>query len=248
VGLVAGVVTLAMLLLPPTGGAERGVFYPSDPRPPAAVSYGDEGPWVAELNLRLAEVGFHPDEEAVFGRRTRHAVFAFQKHYDLPTDGVFTTQMWSLLEDPIVLPVRKEQNRVEVDLGKQVLYLVEDGRVSLVVPVSSGNGATYRNSRGGYSRATTPEGKFTFQRKVNGVRRSYLGTLYNPFYFRGGYAIHGSPSVPNYPASHGCIRLTNWDIDLVKTRIALGWTIYVYGKRTDPPAAYVVPNLPPTLF
>ncbi|MFP5299042.1 MAG: L,D-transpeptidase family protein, partial [Actinomycetota bacterium] len=38
-------------------------------------------------------------------------------------------------------------------------------------------------------------------------RVSRLGTLYDPSYFVGGYAFHGSPSVPTYPASHGCIRL-----------------------------------------
>ena len=26
-------------------------------------------------------------------------------------------------------------------------------------------------------------------------------------YFIGGYAIHGYSSVPNYPASHGCLRV-----------------------------------------
>ena len=41
------------------------------------------------------------------------------------------------------------------------------------------------------------------QRKINGVRVSRLGELYRPAYFVGGYAIHGSPSVPNFPASHG---------------------------------------------
>ena len=29
-------------------------------------------------------------------------------------------------------------------------------------------------------------------------------------YFTGGYAIHGNPSVPPYPASHGCVRVPMW--------------------------------------
>ena len=122
------------------------------------------------------------------------------------------------------------------------MYVVEGGEVALILPISSANGGTYRHSSGSLTRAVTPEGKFEFDRKVNGWRRSYLGSLYNPFYFRGGYAIHGSLSVPNHPASHGCIRMTMWDMDLVKTRIELGWTIYVYGKRTEAPEPYTIPN------
>lgn len=210
--------------------------------PPASLTYGAEGPWVTELNRRLAEAGFHPDPDQTFGKQTRHAVYAFQKHHELERDGDFTEAMWSLLDVPIELPAREEPNRVEVDLGKQVLYLVEGGEVSLIVPISSANGGTYRHLSGSLTRAVTPEGKFAFERNVNGWRRSYLGSLYNPFYFRGGYAIHGSRSVPNYPASHGCVRLTMWDMDLVKTKIELGMTIYVYGKRTPSPEPFVTPT------
>jgi len=239
VGALVGVLMIAMLAGPPIDRVDSPIL---DIGPPATVVNGDVGIWAGELNRRLADAGFHPDDSDEFGRRTRHAVFAFQKHYELETTGEFTAEMWPLLDQVIRLPVRKERNRIEVDLAKQVLYLVENGRVSLVVPVSTGSGGTYRNGRGGLSRALTPEGKFTFDWKVDGVRRSYLGTLYNPYYFHSaGYAIHGSPSVPNYPASHGCIRLTNWDMDLVKTRIELGWTIYIYGKRTAPPEPYRIP-------
>ncbi len=236
---LVGLLTIALLAGPQVDRVDSPIL---DSGPPPAVVYGVVGVWVGELNRRLAASGFHPDEGDEFGRQTRHAVFAFQKHYELDTTGEFTAEMWPLLDQVIRLPVRAERCRVEVDLAKQVLYLVEDGSVSLIVPISGGSGGTYRNNRGGFSRALTPEGKFTFDWKVDGVRRSYLGTLYNPYYFHSaGYAIHGSPNVPNYPASHGCIRLTFWDMDLVKTKIELGWTIYIYGKRTSPPEPYRIP-------
>lgn len=247
---------LTAALLAPSGGAGEGRFaelgvdtpdVAALQARPAELAIDASGSWVQRLNDQLAEAGFHPDSGPEFGARTRHAVFAFQKHYELETTGVFTTEMWSLLGDTPQLPLRSEADRVEVDLAKQVLYLVEDHRVRLVLPVSSGNGQTFINYSGRAVPARTPEGKFTFQRVINGLRVSYLGALYNPFYFYGGYAIHGSPSVPNYPASHGCIRVTNWDMDLLKQHLEIGEVLYVYGMRTDPPEAYSVPNPLPEL-
>ena len=55
--------------------------------------------------------------------------------------------------------------------------------------------------------AVTPSGSYRIESQ--GARASATATsasLYNPLYFQGGYAIHGSPSVPARPASHGCVR------------------------------------------
>lgn len=202
---------------------------------PAEISYKDSSAWAGLLNQRLRAAGFNANDDLAFGRQTRHAVYAFQKHYGLERDGVFRPEMWDLLDQGITLPYRHELDRVEVDLAKQVLYLVEDGEVALVLPVSSGNGGSYTNLGGGRSVARTPEGKFAFQWSYPGLRRSYLGELWNPFYFWNGYAIHGSPSVPNHPASHGCVRTTFWDMKVLKTRLEIGQTVYVYGKRKPPP-------------
>ncbi len=144
--------------------------------------------------------------------------------------------MWSLLDRPVELPFRPEADRIEVDLAKQVLYVVERRQVIHVMPISSGNGKPYFGEDGHRDIANTPEGKFRFQRRVRGLRESFLGQLWNPYYFYGGYAIHGSPDVPNYPASHGCIRVTMWDMDvLMDHHFKLGQTVYIYGKRTPQP-------------
>ena len=48
-----------------------------------------------------------------------------------------------------------------------------------------------------------------------------LGEIYRPKYFSGGAAVHGSNSIPDYPASHGCVRVSVpamdwvWDINLM---------------------------------
>ena len=109
----------------------------------------------------------------------------------------------------------------------------------LVLPISSGSGDPYVGSNGRRQIATTPEGVFRFQRRILGIRRATLGTLYNPYYFLGGIAVHGSPSVPNHPASHGCVRVTLWDMELLLDYLEVGQTIYVYGGATQIPDSRV---------
>lgn len=207
---------------------------------PLDLAPGDAGPWVMRLQERLADAGFRPGPvDGVFGRGTLGAVYAFQKVHDLERDGAVGADDWEALDaaQPMELPVAEDQpDRVEVDLDRQVLYLVLDHRVEAVLPVSSGNGELYRGRGGRLVRARTPEGSYAFYRHVDGWRLSYLGGLYRPFYFRGGYAIHGSTSVPPFPASHGCVRLELHDMDWLTTQISLGMPIHVYGvdlQRAD---------------
>lgn len=211
---------------------------------PEAIAPGDYGPWVVGLQTALDEAGFRAGEpDGLYGRATLAAVYAFQKVHGLERDGVFRAEHWALLNLPLTVPGEApEDTRIEVDLGQQVLYLIENDAVSLVLPISSANGATYTHSSGSTVRAVTPEGSYEFYKNVDGWRISYLGGLYRPFYFSGGYAIHGSGSVPPYPASHGCIRVEMWDMDYLAEKIELGMPIYVYGARND--RSDIVP-LPP---
>ena len=47
-------------------------------------------------------------------------------------------------------------------------------------------------------------------------------------YFIGGYAIHGYFSVPNFPASHGCLRVPIPNARDIFNQISLGERIFVY--------------------
>ena len=203
---------------------------------PSELEPGDNGPWVARLQERLAAVGYRPGPiDGVYGKATRGAVYAFEKVNGLERDGVFGPEDWDALDQaaPLELPAsEKDPDRVEVDLEDQVLYLVEDNRVRTVLPISSGNGEYFRGRGGAWVKARTPEGRFQFTRRIDGWRISYLGALYRPFYFRGGYAIHGSASVPPFPASHGCVRVENHDMDYLVTRLSIGMPVYVYGHST----------------
>lgn len=201
---------------------------------PDTIEPGDAGPWVVHLQQRLAEAGFRPGAiDGRFGQYLLGAVYAFQKVHDLERDGVFRAQHWTLLDATISVPVAAEADRVEVDLDRQVLYLIEEQVVKVVLPISSGNGAAYRAASGRFVKATTPEGGYKFYRHINGWRISYLGGLYRPYYFRGGYAIHGSYNVPPYPDSHGCVRVELHDMDYLTTELSIGMPVYVYGNSVD---------------
>jgi N-acetylmuramoyl-L-alanine amidase len=207
---------------------------------PDSLEPGDSGPWVIRLQTRLADAGFRPGEiDGVFDAVTLGAVYAFQKVHDLERDGVFHADDWETLDAglEITLPDSEEHpDRVEVDLDRQVLFLVFDNEVESILPISSGNGEVYRGRAGSFVRARTPEGSYAFGRRIDGWRISYLGGLYRPFYFLGGYAIHGSRSVPPYPDSHGCVRVELHDMDYLVTRLELGMPVHLYGidvERAD---------------
>ena len=191
---------------------------------------GDRGGDVLSLNRRLAavkaDVGPISD---VFDYDTLHALVAFQKSQGLPRTGVYDRATSSRLAAPVPVRLRfpKAGRAVEIDLRKQVLYLSEGGVLKRIVDISSGNNQPYE-SEGVTYRAFTPTGSFTVERKIDGIRVSRLGELYRPAYFYRGWAIHGSNSVPPYPASHGCIRVTNPAQDRLFNLLTIGTPVTIY--------------------
>ena len=138
----------------------------------------------------------------------------------LPRTGIVSAAVWAKLNHPFEPRPRYPgpADHIEVDKTRQVLYVVRGGRVTTIVPVSTA----------GVPGDYTPTGRFAIYRKVIGFDPSPLGTLYDPMYFTGGYAIHGNPSVPPYPASHGCIRVPMWIAPLLYATNDYGETVYVY--------------------
>lgn len=200
------------------------------PAPPPKLQLGDHGAAVLALQRRLAALGYEvskPDGE--FGSETHHhAVVAFQKVNRLDRDGVAGPKTLKALEDPRRPQPRSRGGfRIEADLTLQVVYVVENGEIEQILDASSASGAQYVVD-GDVRIAHTPEGSFHVERKINGWHRSPLGLLYRPAYFVGGYALHGAPSVPPFPASHGCIRITTTAMDRLYDRLAIGTPLLVY--------------------
>lgn len=207
---------------------------PRAPKPPAvpdSLRHGSEGPAVEDLQERLNGLGYTvTGHDGVFGEETLHAVVAFQKVNGLSRDGVVGPATRGALERASVPAPRSRVGglHVEIDIPRQVMYFVQGGEVTDVFDVSTGSGETYEVD-GEVGVAITPTGEYAVERKIDGLRVSALGTLYRPAYFVGGYAIHGSPSVPPFPASHGCVRVTNPVMDLIYERLAIGTPVLIYG-------------------
>jgi lipoprotein-anchoring transpeptidase ErfK/SrfK len=156
-------------------------------------------------------------------------VVAFQKVNRLGRDGVVGPLTRRALERPRVPAPRSRKAgfHVEADLTLQVVYLVKDGKIQEILDASSGSGQNYTVD-GDVRVAVTPLGSFQIQRKIDAWRKSDLGLLYRPAYFTGGYALHGAPSVPAFPASHGCIRITTTAMDRLFDRLPVGTPMLVY--------------------
>ena len=198
---------------------------------PRDLRQGDQGGDVTTLEQRLAAQ--HTDVGAVdgvFDYRLTHAVLAFQKSQGLPRTGVYDSATRVRLGAPQAIRLRAPAagRAVEIDLTRQVLYLSEGGVLRLVVDVSSGSGKLYEQD-GVTHRATTPLGHFAITRRIDDPNHtSPLGVLYRPAFFYQGWAIHGSSSVPVYPASHGCIRVINSVQDRLFGLLTVGTPVTVY--------------------
>ncbi len=101
---------------------------------------------------------------------------------------------------------------IDVDISSQTMRIYKGGKLYRTVGVSTGSGKRYCE-KGKCGVAVTPRGTYRIYSYVSGWRTAQLGKLYNPLYFKGGYAIHGG-RLPGYPASHGCVRVSyataNW--------------------------------------
>lgn len=200
----------------PIGGTDN----PTPPAPAIAPSKpGDRSHQVTLLQRKLISLNYWlPAANGFYDSVTAQAVMAFQKYEGLGRDGVAGPGTIARLLKAAPARAREGGNHVEISIAKQTLIVVRNGR-TVVMNTSTG--------RSGYN---TPPGRFIMNRQINGMRHAPLGDLWRPKYFNGGIAMHGSPSIPAYPASHGCARLHNtminylWDANLVP----LGTPVWVY--------------------
>jgi N-acetylmuramoyl-L-alanine amidase len=199
---------------------------------PRVLYQGLSGPDVLALERRLAAQHYLVGRvDGYFDRNLRHAVIAFEKVQGLPRLQKWTAAEMTRVLHPLAFKVRYPSSRttVEVDITRQVLVISKAGVISTIVDVSTGSDKVYYLD-GVRNVAHTPRGRFSIYHKIDGIRISKLGELYKPSYFYKGWAIHGNSSVPTYPASHGCVRITDYAADRLFARLAIGVLVAVYDE------------------
>ena len=201
------------------------------------LSQGDEGPVVLALQHELARLHLYRGPlDGEFGEATAYAVVTFHKVMGLERTWAWEEEDSAHVADfalPLLPDRPDEPDRLEVDLGRQVLFLFEDGVVTELVPVSSGGTYLYWSARqGAWVWSGTPRGDYTLWRHSLGWNCDPVTgwCIYNPWNFTEYYALHGYRSVPEYPASHGCVRIPTWESDILESRFFIGMPIHLWDE------------------
>jgi lipoprotein-anchoring transpeptidase ErfK/SrfK len=189
----------------------------ADTTPVPSLSQGDRGVFVKLLERRLRALRYHLTRvDRGFDFRTADAVIAFRKVQGMDRNSRVTSTLWRALATPKRLHPRGSGHgfHIEINQTKQVVFTVEEGEVTGIIPTSTGKPST-----------PTYDGAFRVARKLAGY--SEHGLFY-PSYFNGNRAIHGWPDVPTYPASHGCSRVPMWTARWIYGLAPIGTRVLVY--------------------
>lgn len=182
-----------------------------------ALHRGQCSPVVVGFKKAMRKMGYVANSGRCFGGKTARGVLAYRKVNGMSRSmragkglvkRVFAGRGGYRVRHP------GAGRHVEAPLGKQVLVFARGGKPYAIYPTSSGTSAT-----------PTVTGHYRFHRTEPGYNS--LGMYYS-WYFHGGYAIHGYKSVPNYPASHGCLRTFIADQPEIFKRIKYGESIFVF--------------------
>jgi hypothetical protein len=177
---------------------------------------GQSGLHVVFLQHRLRALRYLVNFSGVYDGSTSRAVMAYRKVNGMDRRFSANRKIFERLarkRGRFVAKYPHHGKHVEADLGRQVLALFDrKGKLFRVLIMSSGKPST-----------PTVRGSFRVYSKTPGTNSK---GMVNSNYFVGGYAIHGYPDVPDYAASHGCLR-----IPIPNARFMFRWLDY--GDRVD---------------
>jgi hypothetical protein len=182
-----------------------------------ALRAGQCGRVVKGFKGAMAMLGYASGDGRCFDGRTGREVLAYRK-----VNGMSRTEQAGagLVKDAfggrggyrVRYPDAGEH--AEVPLDKQVLVLSKGDRPFAIYPVSTGKPST-----------PTVTGHYTFYRQEPGYNSE---GMYYSFYWHNGYAVHGYHEVPNYAASHGCVRTFIADQPRIYRQLNFGESIFVF--------------------
>jgi hypothetical protein len=182
-----------------------------------SLHQGQCGDVIVGFKKAMRKMGYIANSGRCFGGKTARGVLAYRKVNGMSRSmrageglvkRVFSGRGGYRVRHP------GAGRHVEAPLGKQVLVFAKDDKPYAIYPISSGKSST-----------PTVTGHFEFIRTEPGYNSH---GMYYSWYFYGGYAVHGYESVPDYPASHGCLRTFIADQPEIYERIEYGEDIFVF--------------------
>ncbi len=182
-----------------------------------ALRQGQCGDVVVGFKKAMREMGYIANSGRCFGGKTARGVLAYRKVNDMSrTSRAGAGLVKDVFKGKGAYKVRYPNagTHVEAPLSKQVLVFAKGDKPVAIYPISSGKSST-----------PTVTGHFEFIRTEPGYNSH---GMYYSFYFYGGYAVHGYESVPDYPASHGCLRTFIADQPEIYERIEFGEDIFIW--------------------
>lgn len=225
---------LAALLLARTALAQTYGGCTDIYRPLFLASPNLSGPDVAEIQQRLAELGYYRGPvNGIYDRETAAAVRKLQQARGAPATGRVELETYHLLgEEPERQASSQRKIRPEgkieilVDTSKRILTVLADGKPFKTYPVCVGKPAT-----------PTPVGEWRVVYKSTnwggGFGTRWLG-LNVPW---GIYGIHGTnkPWSVGRAESHGCVRMFNRDVEELYAWVSVGTPVKIIGRPEQPP-------------
>jgi hypothetical protein len=182
-----------------------------------ALRRGQCGDVVLGFKKAMRKMGYIANDGRCYGGKTGRGVLAYRKVNDMSRSmragaglvkSVFAGRGGYEVRHP------GAGEHLEAPLSKQVLVFAKGDKPFAIYPISSGKPST-----------PTVTGHFEFIRQEPGYNSH---GMYYSFYFYGGYAVHGYNSVPDYPASHGCLRTFIADQPEIYNRIHFGEDIFIW--------------------
>jgi hypothetical protein len=178
---------------------------------------GECGRVVKGFKKALAEMGYVSGGGKCFNGRLGREVLAYRKVNDMNRSqkaGAGLVKQVFGGDGGYHVRYPKAGEHVEVPLSKQVMVLIKKGKPFAIYPVSTGKPST-----------PTITGHYTFYRQEPGLNSH---GMYYSFYWHNGYAVHGYAEVPNYAASHGCVRTFIADQPRIYEQLHFGESIFVF--------------------
>jgi hypothetical protein len=182
-----------------------------------SIGPGDCGRVVKGFKAAMAKMGYVSGGGSCFNGRAGREVLAYRKVNGMARNehagkGVVKRVFGGRGGYRVRHPEAGEH--AEVPLDKQVLVLSKGDKPFAIYPVSTGKPST-----------PTITGEYSFYRQEPGYNAE---GMYYSFYWHNGYAVHGYAEVPDYAASHGCVRTYIADQPRIYEQLHYGEPIFVF--------------------